>query len=69
MAVKGNVHNEFGSGSCGSYREDTEGFGLKVTCNPCVKKNRMNSEREGAKSVQEKELKRWFLSPTQDFSS
>jgi len=27
---------------CGSYSEDSEGFGLKVTCNICVRKNRIN---------------------------
>jgi len=53
VAVKGNDHSEFGSGSCGSYSEDSEGFGLKVTCNLCVRKNRINIEREGAKSDQE----------------
>jgi len=53
VAVKGNDHNEFGSGNCGSYSEDSEGFGLKVTRNLCVRKNRINIEREGAKSDQE----------------
>ena len=38
---------------CGSYSDDSEGFGLKVTCNLCVRKNRTNIEREGAKSCQE----------------
>ena len=53
MADKGNDHNEFGSGRCRSYSEDSEGFGLKVTCSLCVRKSRINIEREGAKSGQE----------------
>jgi len=56
--VKGNDHNEFGSGSCGSYGQDSEGFGLKVTCSHCVRKNRINIEREGAKSGQEKQAQK-----------
>ena len=35
----------------------TEGFGLKVTCNLCVRKERINIEREGAKSCQEQAQK------------
>jgi hypothetical protein len=58
VAVKGNDHNEFGSGSCGSYGQDSEGFGLKVTCNLCVRKNRNNIEREGAKSGQEQQAQK-----------
>jgi len=54
VPVKVNDHNEFGNGSCGNYSEESEGFGLKVTCNLCVRKNRINIEREGAKSDQEK---------------
>jgi len=42
-------------GICGSYSEDSEGFGLKVTCNLCLRKNRINIEREGAKSGQEQQ--------------
>jgi len=38
---------------CGSYSEECEGFGLKVTSNICVMKNRINIERQGAKSGQE----------------
>jgi len=55
VAVKGNDHNEFGSGSCGSYSEDSEGFGLTVTCNFCVRKNWINIEWEDAKSGQEQQ--------------
>ena len=54
----GNDHNDFGSGRCGSYSEDSEGFGLKVTCNLCVRKNRINIEREGAKSGQEQQAQK-----------
>jgi len=36
----------------------TEGFGLIVTCNLCVRKNRINTEREGAKSDQEQQAQR-----------
>jgi len=53
---------------CGSYGEDSEGFGLKVTRNICVRKNRINIEREGAKSDQEQQAqKKNVFSPTQDF--
>jgi len=58
VAVKGNDHKEFGSGSCGSYSKDSEGFGLKVTCKLCVRKNRINIEREGAKSGQEQKAQK-----------
>ena len=58
MAVNGNDHNEFGSGSCGSCSEDSEGFRLKVTCNLCVRKNGINIEREGAKSGQEQQAQK-----------
>jgi len=68
VAVKGNDHNEFGSGSCGSYSEDSERLGLKVTCNLCVRKNGINIEREGAKSGQEQQAQKMVsLSATQDF--
>jgi hypothetical protein len=40
---------------CGSYCEDSEGFGLKVARNLCIRKNRINIEREGAKSGQEQQ--------------
>jgi hypothetical protein len=58
VAVKGNDHKEFVRAICGSYKEDSEGFGLKVTCNFCVRKNRINIERENAKSGQENKLKK-----------
>jgi len=58
VVVNGNDHNEFGSGSCGSYSEDSEGFGLKVSCNPCVRKNGINIEREGANSGQEQQAQK-----------
>jgi len=52
---------------CGSYSEDSEGFGLKVTRNICVRKNRINIAREGAKSGQEQRAQKIVsLSPTQD---
>jgi len=62
VAVKGNDRNQFRSGSCGSYNEDSEGFGLKVTFNLCVRKNRINIEREGAKPGQEQAQKMVSLS-------
>jgi len=52
-AHKCSVCDEIVHAICGSYSEDSEGFGLKVTCNLCVRKNRINIEREGAKSGQE----------------
>jgi len=58
VAVKGNDHNKFRSGSCRSYSEDGEGFGLKVTRNLCVRKNRIKIEREGAKSGQEQQAQK-----------
>jgi len=62
VAVKGNDH-EFGCGSCGSYSEESEGFGLKVTCNLCVRNNWINTEGQGSKSGQEKKkLDKWFFS-------
>jgi len=48
---------------CGSYSEDSEGFGLKVTCNLCVRKNRIKIEREGAKSGQEQQAQK-MVSPS-----
>jgi len=47
-----------GSGSWGSYSEDSEGFGLKVTCNLCERKNQIIIEREGAKSGQEQQAQK-----------
>jgi len=58
VAVKGNDHNEFGTESYGTYGEDSEGFGLKVTCNLSIRKNRINIEREGAKSGQEQQAQK-----------
>jgi len=43
---------------CGSYSEDSEGFGLNVTCNLCVRKNWINIEREGAKSGQKQQAQK-----------
>ena len=46
-------------GSCGSYSEDSEGFRLKATCNRCLRKNRINIEREGVQNlVKNKKLKK-----------
>ena len=50
---KCSVCDHFVHAICGSYSEDSEDFGLKVTCNLCVRKNRINIEREDAKSGQE----------------
>jgi len=58
VTLKGNAQNEFECGSCGSYSEDSEGFGLTVTCNLCVRKNRINIVREGAKSGQEQQAQK-----------
>ena len=52
-AHKGSVCDQFVHAICGSYNEDSDGFGLKVTCNLCVRKNRISNEREVAKSGQE----------------
>jgi hypothetical protein len=49
------VCDQFVHAVCGSYSEDSEGFGLKVTSNLCVRKNRIIIEREGAKSGQEQQ--------------
>jgi hypothetical protein len=43
---------------CGSYSEDSEEVGLKVACNLCVRKNRINNEWEGAKSGQEQQAQK-----------
>jgi predicted amidophosphoribosyltransferase len=40
---------------CGGYREDSEGFGQNVICSLCVGKNRINIQREGAKSGQKEQ--------------
>jgi hypothetical protein len=55
---KCSVCDQFVHVVCGVYSEESEGFGLKVTCNLSVRKNRINSEREGAKSGQEKQVQK-----------
>ena len=50
---KCSVYDQFVHAICGTNSEDSEGFGQKVTCNICVRKNRIYIEREGAKSDQE----------------
>ena len=50
--------DQFFHAICGSYSEDNEGSGVQVTCNLCVRKNRNNIEREGAKSGQEQAKKK-----------
>jgi len=52
------VCDQFVHAICGGYSEDSEGFGLKVTCNFCVRKTRINIEREGAKSGQEQQVQK-----------
>jgi hypothetical protein len=48
---------------CRCYREDSEGFGENVTCNLCLRKNRINIQREGEKSGQKQQAhKMVFLS-------
>ena len=47
------VCDQFVHAICRSYSEDSEGFGLKVTCDLCVRKNRINIDRKGAESGQE----------------
>jgi len=41
-AHKCSLCDHFVHAVCGSYSEDSEGFGLRVTCNLCVRKNRNN---------------------------
>jgi hypothetical protein len=60
---KCSVCDQFVHVICGNYSEDSEGFGLKVTCNLCVRKNRINIEREGAKSDQEQQAQK-MVSPS-----
>ena len=57
-AHKCSVCDQFVHAICGSYSEDSEGFGPTVTCNLCVRKNRINTEREGAKSGQEQQAQK-----------
>ena len=64
VAVNENDHNNFWSGRCGSYSEDSEGFGLKVTRNLRVRKNGINIEREGAKSGQEQQAQKMVSLPS-----
>src|SRR5215469_13628917 len=49
---KCSVCDQFFHAVCGGYREDSEGFGQNIICNLCVRKNRINIQREGAKSGQ-----------------
>jgi len=57
-AHKCSVCDQFVHDICGSYSEDSEDFRLKVTCNLCVRKNRIKTEREGAKSGQEQQAQK-----------
>ena len=57
-AQKCSVCDRFVHAVCGSCFEDSEDFGLKVTCNLCARKNRINIERKGAKSGQEQQVKK-----------
>src|SRR5215510_8734050 len=52
---KCSVCDQFFHAVCGGYGEDSEGFGQNVTCNLCVRKNRINIQREGAKSGQKQQ--------------
>jgi len=55
---KCSVYGQFVHAICGSYSEDSEGFGLKVTCNLWVRKNWINIEWVGAKSGQEQQAQK-----------
>ena len=55
---KCSVYDQFVHAICGNYSEDSVGFGLKVTCNLCVRKNRIIIEQEGAKSGQEQQAQK-----------
>ena len=57
-AHKCSVCDQFVHAICGSYSQDSEGFGLKLTCNFCVRKDRINIEREGTKSGQEQQAQK-----------
>jgi len=57
-AHKCSVCDQFVHVICGSYSKDSESFRLKITCNLCVRKNRINIERDGAKSGQEQKVKK-----------
>jgi hypothetical protein len=54
-AHKCSVCDQFFHAVYGSYRVDSKGFGQNVTCNLCVRKNRFNIQREGAKFGQKQE--------------
>jgi hypothetical protein len=41
---KRSVCDQFVHDICGSYSEESDGFRLKVTCNLCVRKNRISIE-------------------------
>jgi hypothetical protein len=51
-AYKCSVCDQFFHAVCGGYRLCSEGFRQNITCNLCVRKNRINIQREGAKSGQ-----------------
>jgi hypothetical protein len=55
-AHKCSVCDQFFNVVCGGYREDSEYFGKNVTCNFCIRKNRTNIQREGAKSGQKQQV-------------
>ena len=57
-AHKCSVCDHFVHAICGSYSEDSEGFGLKVACNLCIRKNRIKIERESAISGQEQQTQK-----------
>jgi hypothetical protein len=60
------VFDRFVHAVCGSYSEDSEGFGLKVTCSLCVRMESTLGEKV-QNLVRNNKRKKWFLSPTQDF--
>jgi hypothetical protein len=55
---KCSVCDHFVHAICGSYSEDSEGFGLKVACNLCIRKNRIKIKRESAISGQEQQAQK-----------
>jgi len=57
-AHKCSVCDQFVHAICGSYSEDSESFGLKITCNFCVRKNQIDIEREATKSGQEQQAQK-----------
>ena len=50
--------DQFVHAICGSCGEESGGFRLKVTRNPCVRNNRIKTERERAKSSQEQQAQK-----------